>query len=294
MAAAGFDEVIVVDYDCPDKSSDWVSERHPDVKVVRVSDQPVFNNARARNLGASASDCSWLCFIDADVKISSRYLDWLRKNAAPGYFYRREKSANRSQEAFVRGLYGTVACQRELFQTIGGYDEVICGWGMEDIDLYIRLLSSGCEAAPVPLMQFDGYIPHDDDARVAFYIIKNKVESDRIAKLYCSAKIKLTQQIGAQDISLELRELLYDLACCARPTHLETDTASEAYPVDLSDQIVGHLSQLASGKNVVVPKTLILQTTSHKPFEKRFEKFLFSTRIVRRAKKLTRVFSGEW
>ena len=49
------DEVIVVDYGCPDMAGDWVEENHPAAKVVRVTDDPEFCAARARNMGGRAA-----------------------------------------------------------------------------------------------------------------------------------------------------------------------------------------------------------------------------------------------
>ncbi|MBM4221050.1 MAG: hypothetical protein FJ170_03775, partial [Gammaproteobacteria bacterium] len=54
MAAQPGTETIVVDYDCPDNSGDWVAANFPAVRVVRVKDQPIFVASRARNLGAAA------------------------------------------------------------------------------------------------------------------------------------------------------------------------------------------------------------------------------------------------
>ena len=46
-------EVIVVDYNCPQRTGDFVRQNHPDAKVVSERNETQFNLARARNLGAA-------------------------------------------------------------------------------------------------------------------------------------------------------------------------------------------------------------------------------------------------
>jgi glycosyltransferase involved in cell wall biosynthesis len=69
MAAQNPDEIIVVDYGCPDGTGDWVEANFPVVKVVRIDDDPGFCVSRARNRGAAKSACDLICFIDADIKL---------------------------------------------------------------------------------------------------------------------------------------------------------------------------------------------------------------------------------
>ena len=70
MASQGADEIVVVDYGCPDGAGDWVEREFPGVRVVRVDDDPGFCLPRARNAGARASSARWLAFVDADVKLA--------------------------------------------------------------------------------------------------------------------------------------------------------------------------------------------------------------------------------
>ena len=45
--------MIVVDYGCPDGTEAWVKQNFPEVKVVKVEDDPGFSISRARNLGGN-------------------------------------------------------------------------------------------------------------------------------------------------------------------------------------------------------------------------------------------------
>src|SRR3954465_14003560 len=67
MMLAEFDEVIVVDWSCPDWSGDWAAKEG--AKVVYKKGQEFFNASRARNLGARAATGRSVCFIDADCMV---------------------------------------------------------------------------------------------------------------------------------------------------------------------------------------------------------------------------------
>ncbi len=48
-------EVVVVDYDCPERSGDWVRAEYPSAIVAKVEASPLFNVSHARNVGAAAA-----------------------------------------------------------------------------------------------------------------------------------------------------------------------------------------------------------------------------------------------
>ncbi len=88
LLAAGPDQIVVVDYACPDGTADWVKENYPQIDVVRVTDDPGWCLPRARNQGASQVDSGWICFIDADIKIDPSWVVWMQSSLEAGYFYR--------------------------------------------------------------------------------------------------------------------------------------------------------------------------------------------------------------
>jgi glycosyltransferase involved in cell wall biosynthesis len=108
-------EVILVDYGCPDNSGDWAEANHPAVKVVRVTDDPVFWAARARNMGAAAASAEWLVMIDGDILIQPEWLDWMQANIKAGEFYRAAPVAERRRDP---DTYGTVICRRADFMAV--------------------------------------------------------------------------------------------------------------------------------------------------------------------------------
>lgn len=193
MVAEAPDEVVVVDYGCPDHVGDWVAAHFPQVKVVRIDDDPGFCLPRARNAGAGATRAEWICFVDADVRIAPGWLAWLRKALRPDAFFLRD----RVQGSFVLETVGTVCCSRAAWEGVGGYDEAYRGWGGEDTDLYHRLEAAGCRRAYYPA-QFVEPLPHDDSERVAYHDVKSRKMQSVINKYYARINRHIASVYGRQ------------------------------------------------------------------------------------------------
>ena len=195
-------EIILVDYGCPQSTGDWVEITYPSVKVVRVTDDPAFCTARARNMGARHSTAQWICFIDGDVSVAPGFLQWLYSNVKPNNYYRASLiNGERDPET-----WGTFVCQREVFEQVGGYDEAFRGWGGEDDELYSRLASEKYTESEFPSIYIDA-IQHDDSTRTLFYGIKEKEHHWFINQFYNTAKSDITR-IRNQPLTLRDRHKL--------------------------------------------------------------------------------------
>lgn len=193
-------ESIVVDYSCPQECGAWVESEHPRARVIRVPGESVFNAARARNAGARAASGRFLVFIDADVVCPSRLTDSLRTLLEPRVFVR--------VEPVVPDLWGTVAVARSDFERVGGYDEVIKGWGGEDDDLYSRFHLDGMALRTIPASWFR-WSAHPDEERTRRHELKDRQVSHGINISYVQAKIDAMRLVG-RALSLQERQGLYN------------------------------------------------------------------------------------
>lgn len=132
-------EVIVVDYDCPDGTKDWVAAHFPDVRVVPVADAPIFNLSRARNIGARHARGPWLAFCDADNLLAPSFASELLARPVPGTYLRMLQDTPFGP--IKRGI--PLACEAATFWAIGGYDDALRGWGPEDREMIHRLDRAG-------------------------------------------------------------------------------------------------------------------------------------------------------
>ncbi len=176
-------QIILVDYDCPEGAAAWTAANTSGVTVVRVEDRPIFNLAKARNLGAVAATAPWLLFTDADVLFTAPLLEILRTAMAPGRYLL----------PIPRPpiLCGTVAASRADFDRIGGYDETFEGWAMEDHDFILRLQDIGATQH-----DFDGRsiacIDHSEALRTQFHDIQFRDLNWALNGAYLAAKRDLS------------------------------------------------------------------------------------------------------
>lgn len=198
LMAQPFHEVVVVDYDCPAGTADWVAGAYPAAKVARVHGPPAFSAAIARNRGAAATTAPWLFFVDVDVLTQPTFLAAAFERLRPGVFL--------VGDPLPPELWGTVFMQRRDFDAVGGYDEVFQGWGVEDADMNQRL-----ELAGVKRGSYDGRlvecIQHDDELRTRHHEEKDRYVNGGINEFYRELKRHL-ESLDVQ-LTAEGRSKLY-------------------------------------------------------------------------------------
>ncbi len=173
-------EVIVVDFDCPQGTYDWCRELNVKalaaVKVLDNAEQ--FSHSRSRNCGARVARGMALAFVDADVRLAPGWLSaatWSIREGRAGLV-----TVANCGSAKGRKCIGTCAISADLFHALRGYDEALCGWNGEDMDLYGRAHARAKRGYYAPNLVMP--IEHGDNERVAFQAEKNiKASSARNA-----------------------------------------------------------------------------------------------------------------
>jgi len=229
MVAESPAEIVVVDYGCPQGAGDWVASNYPEVTVVRVDDDPGFCLPRARNLGAQKTSASWLCFIDADVKVTPGWTQWMAENLDPRCFYR----AGMVNGERIKDTWGTVLCSRKAFADVGGYDEAFGGWGGEDDDLYERLKMFGYRELTYPAHFVDA-IHHDDVERTLFHDIKDKELQFFVNRFYAEAKLDLLKIIGRELPLVERQSMMNKIKAEIMAWELERANATAGFTTTFS------------------------------------------------------------
>lgn len=195
-------EVIVVDYDCPDGTAEYVRQNHPNVWLVTVNDKPKFNTSHARNLGAAKASGKFLVFLDADVIIPegfTRYLDGQLKGHSFGLFGAPLKSS----------LRGSCIVWREDFERVGGYDELMGAYDGEDMDLYFRLRLVGSKEIELDPNVVIEVIDQTTEERERFREPDIRRQFLR-GQLYAGIKEMIMQLQETPNLDLALRQRLLD------------------------------------------------------------------------------------
>lgn len=170
-------DVLVVDYGCPDKSGDWACHQGPRVAAVNVTtydaeaaehvEPRYFNRAKALQAGLTVlaeRKVKRVLIMDADARILS-----------PVNF-----TGDDDEIRFVRpapgrrDLTGLLAASLERVLRVGGPNDKMEGWGVDDIDLRLRLyLRERVKVTFFGDATFEA-IAHDDAIRVEHYEEKNR------------------------------------------------------------------------------------------------------------------------
>jgi len=162
-------DVIVVDYNCPQKSGEWAMENF-ECKVLNCNVGPnEWSLSSARNEGFKYSNGDVVLFLDADALLTDN--EFITKNL------------NRLVEgSFICGwgytdATGVMMCHRSAFIAANGYNELISSWGGEDIQLYNRFqYELGIEKRT-----WDGgieTIKHGDEIRNLFHGGRDPMETN--------------------------------------------------------------------------------------------------------------------
>lgn len=167
-------EVVVVDYDCPERSGQSVLSAFKGLRVLEVSKVAGFNLSHARNIGGVRTLGRVICFSDADSKPHKTWLANVLREIDRGMDIATAKP-------MAEDLGGTIAVRSTMFHTVRGYDEKMDGWGFEDSDFHRRvLLAGGLQGQYAP--ELVGKIYHGAGIRTAFYGPKNLRASYRVNK----------------------------------------------------------------------------------------------------------------
>jgi hypothetical protein len=198
-------EVIVVDYDCPDGTSELVAREFPAARVVAVKDRPHFDISRARNLGGDAATGEWLAFLDADIVIASDFHARLAPQLEPGTYHRFPSRGRNSS------LWGSAVMRRADYLAVGRYDEVMQGYGGDDQDMYFRLDLAGLRCEQLAFDLVDEVIEHDVADRIRFGRLPSMLHHQRLNSAYLIVKSSVLRMLGPVGLTPEQCETIYRL-----------------------------------------------------------------------------------
>uniref|UniRef100_A0A915DFX1 Hexosyltransferase n=1 Tax=Ditylenchus dipsaci TaxID=166011 RepID=A0A915DFX1_9BILA len=123
--------------------------------AVQVVDMAYGNFSRGRALSAGAAAIAdphaLLFFTDVDMLIEYESLERLFpivfSEYSPEYWSEVEKESDKQTYANTRGYFrhfgfGLVSIYKQDFDQIGGFNQTIVGWGLEDVDLFEKCIHS--------------------------------------------------------------------------------------------------------------------------------------------------------
>ena len=148
-------EHVVVDWSSTEPLRREELPDDPRLRLLRVEGERRWNPARAYNFALAQAQGDWLIRMDADCWPTAAFVPEPLQQAGPLW-------VGQGGE----GRFGQFLIERRLFEAVGGFNEILRGWGFEDKDLRGRL-EHGHGVAPGFLpAEAIGVILHSNEERM--------------------------------------------------------------------------------------------------------------------------------
>ncbi len=166
LAVYGKDDISFVN-----KILEPVRDKYPEASVTVVEGKGEFSRGKALHLGMSKLYPEELAFFcDVDMTISKPFLEKCRKNTIRGkrvyypevfalynldYVYHEKKHPSRifierTNGHWVYYGYGMLCIYKSDYDTVGGMNTSIAGWGGEDVNLFEKVLRKRLDVLRAP------------------------------------------------------------------------------------------------------------------------------------------------
>jgi GT2 family glycosyltransferase len=239
---------IVVDYSCPEGAGDWVEAHFPQVRVVRVEGEPIFNRSRARNFGAAAADAPWLAFLDADVVLDPAFVGTVLTLLKRGYYYR--------PSPLFDQIAGEFIIHRDDFDAVGGFDEIYSGWGAEDIDMVDAMATVKVRPATFPSSLLTA-IHHSNEMRLRFHENQDIWLQDQINNVYRHLKYDLRRMLGRSLSAPEARPIYAEVIRQLNQTAARDRFAPTFIRINLADFDIIHGDVVGDDRTTRIESSLL-------------------------------------
>lgn len=167
-------EIVVIDYGSPDGLSKWMFDNRQYindglVNYYRYDSVGNFHIAHAKNLGVCASANPIVCSVDADCYVDRGLVDQL-------LVLKTGEFCSVCHTNWEGSLWGCIGGFKSDVCQVGGYNEVLTGYGFDDIDLANKLLKIGLNKIPWDVSTLRS-IQHPRDESMKFYVNKSCPDS---------------------------------------------------------------------------------------------------------------------
>lgn len=139
--ALEFDDTIrfvLLNYNSTDGMHEWVNDTLQEflklkiVKYIHTTKPDVFSQSITKNITMKNSTGDIVCNLDADNILTNSFMNQLL-----GFFTTNKNPIVRGHVG-MSGCAGRVACLKRSLIELGGFNELMKGWGYEETDFIIR------------------------------------------------------------------------------------------------------------------------------------------------------------
>lgn len=180
-------EFVLLNYSSKDEINSWVDKNLKKlISIGLVNYHVVYNQkywcaAHAKNICYKKASGDILVNLDADNFLSTNYCEYLID------LFTKNKNiivASESSDCFGNhGCCGMIACKREHFFSVNGYDESFSvGWGMDDTNFQFRCRMHNNLELFIQDKKYNHCLSHDNNVRTKNCLFKNIIETKKISE----------------------------------------------------------------------------------------------------------------
>jgi len=177
-------EFVVLDYNSKDNVGDWIKQALGDhirsglLKYYKTVEPEYFHSSHAKNMALKLGTGDIVSMVDADNYAGPGYAQWINDTFA-SHGRNTIITTLRKDSIPHRDQGGKFCLDREQFYAIGGLDEDLVGYGMEDTDLINRMENAGGRRIYIEDDKYLGAIKHSNEDR-----LRNFKFTHSLGKLY--------------------------------------------------------------------------------------------------------------
>lgn len=208
---------LVVDYNCPEHTGNWVKQTWGNTgrvdALVMNARQGAFHKTIALNAGSKYAinkmGAEYLLYLDADTLILPGFINQITPLLCKDRFIIAEPTGEED-------LTGLLVIHKSMFIASGGFEESFRGWGSEDLEFRLRLFAKHNYQFDIVSCENLGAIHHDNNLRVKFYTDKdidfsNKRNLFRLKQMYKAYTGKDLKLIGLVESDNPDKDALFKL-----------------------------------------------------------------------------------
>jgi hypothetical protein len=211
-------QLIIVDFDSDDFLINFVTHSFQRELALEklvyytVSPAPVYERSKSRNIAFSLADTEYVCNLDADNFLGMNFWNYAKKHLQTYDFLQGCKELEDDCLFFhgTQGASGRLVTRKSVFDSVGGYDQTLQGYGYEDLDIYKRLEKAGYSGKIIDECIFLQSIDHDNDLRIKHHELPDVTVAHKINKYISQLNIEdgsYKANVGERRDNLKIRRL---------------------------------------------------------------------------------------
>jgi predicted glycosyltransferase involved in capsule biosynthesis len=204
LAIREIDSVTVTDWSSKEDILSFVDTLNDSrISVIKVENKTVFERSKAHNVGIRYTQADLIFLLDCDVIVTNpKLFSSIKINENEFYTVSVPISnkilENSIDKLWMWRLYGNCIFWKDQWKKINGFYENFVGYGIEDIDFYVRLIKSGQIERKILTKDMLYHMLHKDELRSINHEEKDITISRQI-NLDMSDKIVANEKMEQQN-----------------------------------------------------------------------------------------------